>query len=53
MTTSRPPRVFDEVTEAITPQLPILGRIDAAQLYLFDGRRWTERESLGFSGGSR
>ena len=47
--TSRPPRVFDAVAEALRPQLPLCVRIEAAQLYLFDGRRWTESASLAFA----
>jgi 2'-5' RNA ligase len=50
ITTSRPPRVFSAVAEAIAPQLPINVRIDAAQVYLFDGRRWTEHAALPFAG---
>lgn len=46
VTTSRPARVFDLVDEALRPLLPIEARIDSAQLYLFDGRRWTEHASL-------
>ena len=50
VTTSRPPRVFDLVDEALVPLLPIDVRIDAAQLYLFDGRCWSVQASfaLGF-----
>ncbi|MGH8325613.1 MAG: 2'-5' RNA ligase family protein [Steroidobacteraceae bacterium] len=46
VTTSRPPRVFDLVDEALVPLLPIEVCIDSAQLYLFDGRRWTEHGSF-------
>jgi hypothetical protein len=48
VTTSRPPSVFDAVDEALRPQLPVRVQIDAAQVYLFDGRRWTEHASLRF-----
>jgi 2'-5' RNA ligase len=48
VTTSRPPKVFDLVDEALAPLLPIQARIDAAQLYLFDGHRWTADEPLAF-----
>lgn len=51
VTTSRPPKVFDLVDEALAPLLPMRVRIDAAQLYLFDGRRWSEHSRLAF--GSR
>jgi 2'-5' RNA ligase len=48
VTTSRPPRVFHAVNMALAPQLPVSVRIDAAQVYLFDGRAWTEHASLPF-----
>ena len=48
VTTSRPAKVFDVVAAALAPQLPVHVQIDAAQLYLFDGRRWTEEASLPF-----
>ncbi|MDE3130550.1 MAG: 2'-5' RNA ligase family protein [Acidobacteriota bacterium] len=51
VTTSRPPRVFDLVDDALAPLLPSSVTLDAAQLYLFDGRRWTEQASLAFRGG--
>jgi 2'-5' RNA ligase superfamily len=51
VTTSQPPEVFDLVDEAIAPLLPVRVRIDAAQLYLFDGRRWSGDARLAF--GSR
>lgn len=46
VTTSRPPRVFDLVDEALVPLLPIEVHIDSAQLCMFDGRRWTEHASF-------
>lgn len=46
VTTSRPAQVFDLVDEALVPLLPIAVRIDSAQLYLFDGRRWSEHASF-------
>lgn len=49
VTTSRPPKVFDLVDEALMPLLPVHVRIDAAQLYRFDGRRWTESATLAFN----
>ena len=49
VTTSRPPKVFDLVDEALMPLLPVHVRINAAQLYLFDGRRWTESATLAFN----
>lgn len=49
VTTSRPARVFNSVDEALAPLLPVRVRIDAAQLYLFDGRRWTEDAQLPFA----
>ncbi|MDE3132885.1 MAG: 2'-5' RNA ligase family protein [Acidobacteriota bacterium] len=48
VTTSRPPWVFDLVDEALVPLLPIEVRIGSAELYLFDGRRWTEHASFAF-----
>jgi len=48
VTTSRPPRVFDALDEALAPLLPVRAQIEAAQVYLFDGRRWTEHASLPF-----
>jgi len=50
VTTSRPPRVFDKVAEAIGSALPIVTRVEAAQLYEFDGRRWSELATLPFGG---
>lgn len=49
VTTSRPPKVFHQVDEALRPLLPVRVQIDAAQLYLFDGRRWTEHAQLPFT----
>lgn len=51
VTTSRPPKVFHQVEEALRPLLPISLQVDAAQLYLFDGRRWTEEAQLPFGAG--
>lgn len=51
VTTSRPPKVFHQVDEALRPLLPIRAQVEAAQLYLFDGRRWTEHEQLPFGTG--
>jgi 2'-5' RNA ligase len=50
VTTSRPPRVFDQVAEALDSTLPIVTRVATAQLYNFDGRRWSELASLPFAG---
>ena len=50
VTTSRPPKVFHQVEEALRPLLPIRVAVDAAQLYLFDGRAWTEDARLPFAG---
>lgn len=50
VTTSRPPKVFHQVDEALRPLLPIRVQVEAAQLYLFDGRRWSENERLPFDG---
>jgi 2'-5' RNA ligase len=47
VTTSRPPKVFDKVAEALRPELPVRAQIDEVQVYLFDRRRWTEHVSLG------
>jgi len=44
--TSRPERVFDKVAEALAPELPVRVPIESAQVYLFDGRRWSEHASL-------
>jgi 2'-5' RNA ligase len=49
--TSRPTSVFDLVDEALTPMLPLRSHVDGAQLYFFDGRRWSERASLAFTDG--
>jgi 2'-5' RNA ligase len=49
VTTSRPPGVLDAVDEALAPRLPIAAHIDAAQLYFFDGRRWSEQSSIAFA----
>ncbi len=46
VSTSRPARVFDAVAQALEPRLPVTVQIDAAQVYLFDGLRWTEHASL-------
>ena len=46
VSTSRPPRVFDRVAEALRPELPVRVQIDAVQVFLFDSRRWTEHASL-------
>ena len=46
VTTSRPPKVFDKVAEALQPELPIRVQIDAVQIYLFDRRRWIEHASI-------
>lgn len=51
VTTSRPPKVFHQVEEALRPLLPVRVQVDAAQLYLFDGRRWTEDAQLPFRAG--
>lgn len=51
VTTSRPPKVFHQVDEALRPLLPIRAQVDTAQLYLFDGRRWTEDAQLPFGVG--
>jgi 2'-5' RNA ligase len=51
VTTSRSATVFDAVSEALAPQLPITTTIAAAQVYLFDGRRWSEQTSMPFSAG--
>ena len=48
VTTSGPPRLFDAVARALEPNLPVNVRIDAAQVYLFDGRQWTEHASFAF-----
>jgi 2'-5' RNA ligase len=50
VTTSRPPKVFHQVEEALRPLLPVRAQVDAAQLYLFDGRAWTEEAQLPFGG---
>lgn len=50
VTTARPSRVFDAVAQALEPQLPVTVLIESAQLYLFDGRRWTEHATLAFGG---
>ena len=49
VTTSRPAKVFDLVDAALAPLIPVRVRMDAAQLYLFDGHRWTEHASLPFA----
>ena len=49
VTTSRPPRVFNAVAEALEPRLPVTVAVDAAQVYLFDRMRWTEHATLPFS----
>jgi hypothetical protein len=41
--------VFDLVEEALRPSLPAREHIDAAQLHLFDGGRWTEHASLALA----
>jgi 2'-5' RNA ligase len=46
VTTGRPPKVFHQVEEALRPMLPVRVQITAAQLYLFDGRRWSEDAQL-------
>lgn len=51
VTTSRPPKVFHALEEALAPLLPVRVRIDAAQVYLFDGRAWTEHAVLPFGSG--
>ena len=48
VTTSRPARVFHQVEEALRALLPLRVQVDAAQLYLFDGRAWTEDARLPF-----
>jgi 2'-5' RNA ligase len=48
VTTSRPPKVFHQVDEALRPLLPVRVQVEAAQLYLFDGRRWAEHAQLPF-----
>jgi 2'-5' RNA ligase len=48
VTTGRPPKVFHQVEEALRPLLPVRVQITAAQLYLFDGRRWSEDAELPF-----
>jgi 2'-5' RNA ligase len=51
VTTSRPPRVFDKVAEALAPQLPVRVQIEAVQVYVFDRRRWSEHASLPLGAG--
>lgn len=46
VTTGRSRRVLDAVDAALAPQLPVEARIGAAQVYLFDGHRWTELAAL-------
>jgi 2'-5' RNA ligase len=46
VTTARPPKVFDKVAEALRPDLPVRVQIDAVQVYLFDGRGWSEHASI-------
>lgn len=48
VTTSRPRRTLDAVDAALAPLLPIRVELDCAQLYLFDGRRWTQDATLAF-----
>jgi len=48
VTTARPPRVFHQVEQALRPVLPLRARAESAQLYHFDGRRWTEDTQLPF-----
>jgi 2'-5' RNA ligase len=48
VTTGRPPKVFHQVEEALRPILPVRVQISAAQLYRFDGQRWSEDAQLPF-----
>ena len=51
VTTSQRRNAFDAVEEALAPLLPFSARVDAAQLYFFDGQRWSEQASLAFAAG--
>jgi 2'-5' RNA ligase len=49
VTTARPPKVFHQVEQALRPLLPIRARAESAQLYSFDGRRWTQEAQMPFA----
>jgi 2'-5' RNA ligase len=51
VTTARPAKVFHQVEQALAPLLPIRAEARDAQLYAFDGRRWTETARLPFGAG--
>lgn len=51
VTTSGSTHVFDAVAAELQRHLPISVGVGAAQLYLFDGRRWTAGAALPFRQG--
>jgi len=53
VTTSRSRSLLSRVAAAVEPLLPVSARVAAAQLYRFDGRRWTEIEALPLGSGAR
>jgi 2'-5' RNA ligase len=50
VTTSHRER-FGALSEALAPRLPLSATVDAAHLYLFDGRRWTEHARVPLTAG--
>lgn len=50
VTTSRPPKVFGAVAEALRPRLPVTITVAGAHVYTFDGRAWSEHAAVALGG---